>query len=96
MRIAVLTLAILVLAAPLALATDECIPTTTDAISAGAYYVYEPCLDDTPQGREECAYWGPWSIWIYEESNGISGLQRQDELRDDTCGGMIAGDAIVF
>lgn len=27
------------------------------------------------------------SIWVYEESNGVDGLQRGDEIVDDTCGG---------
>lgn len=34
--------------------------------------------------------------WIYAESNGISGLQRDDDWRDDTCGGAVRGDALVF
>lgn len=95
MRLALLATATLGLALGGAVA-EACVPTTTDAVAAGAYYVYEPCLDETPEGREECAYWGPWSIWVYEESNGIAGLQRQDELRDDTCGGAIPGDTILF
>lgn len=36
------------------------------------------------------------SYWIYEESNGLPGLQREDEIVDDTCHGMIPGDTIVF
>lgn len=37
------------------------------------------------------------SVWMYEESNGIDGLQRQDEVRDDTCGGRAGpGDTIRF
>lgn len=35
------------------------------------------------------------SIWFYEESNGIPGLQRSDEVKDDTCGGAIEGDTII-
>ncbi|HUR70234.1 MAG TPA: hypothetical protein VM370_13400 [Candidatus Thermoplasmatota archaeon] len=35
-------------------------------------------------------------LYVYEESNGIEGLQRQDEVHDDTCGGAIPGDRIVF
>ncbi len=35
-------------------------------------------------------------VWVYEETNGIAGLQRQDEVKDDTCGGQIAGDTIRF
>lgn len=30
--------------------------------------------------------------FVYEESNGIPGLQRADAGRDDTCHGQIAGD----
>ena len=37
-----------------------------------------------------------FSIWIYQESNGIPGLQRGDEVVDDTCGGAIQSDTIVF
>lgn len=37
------------------------------------------------------------SVWIYEETNGIDGLQRRDEVRDDTCGGRAGpGDTIRF
>lgn len=36
-------------------------------------------------------------LWIYQESNGISGLQRDDKVVDDTCGGAAgAGDTIIF
>lgn len=35
------------------------------------------------------------SIWVYEESNGQSGLQRQDEVVDNTCGHG-GGDTIIF
>lgn len=33
---------------------------------------------------------------IYEESNGIDGLQRQDEVVDDTCGGVFPGDTQII
>lgn len=36
------------------------------------------------------------TIWIYQESNGIDGLQRNDEFHDDTCGGAIQSDTIIF
>ncbi|HUR68010.1 MAG TPA: hypothetical protein VM370_02105 [Candidatus Thermoplasmatota archaeon] len=86
--------ALLLLTAPFALA-DECVPTTSFApIAAAGYYVYEPCID--PDDASDCSDWGPWSIWVYEESNGIAGLQREDELRDDTCGGMIDSDTFIF
>ena len=40
--------------------------------------------------QPECIF----SIWFYEESNGIPGLQRGDEVKDDTCHGMIEADTI--
>ena len=36
------------------------------------------------------------SYWVYEEANGLDGLQRADEMVDDTCHGLIAGDKIVL
>lgn len=37
------------------------------------------------------------TFYIYEESNGIDGLQRADEIADDTCGGRVGvGDTIIF
>lgn len=36
------------------------------------------------------------SFWIYAESNGIPGAQRNDDVRDDTCGGRIPSDTIVL
>jgi hypothetical protein len=31
-------------------------------------------------------------LWIYQESNGHDGLQRQDPNWDNTCNGVIPGD----
>lgn len=37
------------------------------------------------------------TFYIYEESNGVDGLQRADEVADDTCSGRAgAGDTIIF
>ena len=36
------------------------------------------------------------NVWIYEESNGWPGLQRGDEVDDDTCHGMIEPDTVIF
>lgn len=36
------------------------------------------------------------SIWIYEESNRIDGLQRSDPTRDDTCRGQIPADGVIL
>lgn len=68
---------------------DSCTPTTsrpeidTGSTPAGQLYVDNDFHPDM------------WSIWVYEESNGINGLQRKDEMKDDTCG-MIPGDTIIF
>lgn len=68
-------------------------PTTLDTgIGIGPrYYVAEDphWLTCGEFGFPECG-----SIWIYEETNGIDGLQRDDDIIDDTCGGMIAGDTL--
>lgn len=48
------------------------------------YVDNDPC-------QPECGF----SIWIYEESNDIDGLQRGDEMHDDTCGGMIRSDTLA-
>lgn len=53
---------------------------------AGGYYVDEDC----------CVIGCIFSIWIYQESNGIPGLQRDDEHVDDTCHGLIEGDTVIF
>lgn len=38
----------------------------------------------------------PCTFWIYEETNGVEGLQRDDDVVDDTCHGAVPGDTIVF
>jgi len=52
--------------------------------AVGDYYVDEDCGSD------------PYSIWVYQESNGIAGLQRGDEVVDDTCHGSIQADTIIL
>jgi hypothetical protein len=47
------------------------------------YVIVDPC-------DESC------NAWVYRETNGIAGLQRHDEFKDDTCGGVIPGDALVL
>ena len=34
--------------------------------------------------------------FIYQETNGVKGLQRQDYARDDTCGGFVPADWNIF
>lgn len=45
---------------------------------------------DLPGG--ECGASSVGNFWLYEEENDISGLQRADSCRDDTCGGLIEAD----
>ena len=91
---------ILTLAACLALA----IPAGADHCTTYSTASPEITLDPAP-GVASRYYWdNDWcqpgcsifSFWIYEESNGIDGLQRGDEWVDDTCHGMIAADRLIF
>lgn len=66
-----------------------CEGTTSPAeVAAGGFYVdFNNCLG------VDCLT----TVWIYEESNEIAGLQRADEVVDDTCGGAAGpGDTIIF
>lgn len=64
---------------------EHCTPSTSaPEVDAAGYYV------DNDQGSD------PWSIWVYQESNGQPGLQRRDEVADDTCGHPELGDTIIF
>ena len=61
------------------------------ALTGSRYYV----------DQDVCHVCGFYSWWIYEESNGIDGLQRDDEVVDDVgqCrrdGTPVSGDTIVF
>lgn len=88
----------------------ECVPTTSEAdVTLGAFYV-DDAISCSSYDLEGCPFrvclfpiGGPclvesglWYMWVYEESNGIPGLQRQDEMQDDTCGGVIPGDRILY
>lgn len=76
-------------------AGQACTPTTSDPeidtreTPMGRFYVdNDLCqIEDPPHG---CLF----SIWTYQESNGLDGLQRHDEGHDDTCGGQIESDAL--
>jgi hypothetical protein len=94
------SLAVVLFAAAIAASASAngCTPTTSHttftvhAIGGIGYYLAEdPGWLSCEFGIPECG-----SIWIYEESNGMPGLQRGDEIVDDTCGGAIPGDTIVF
>lgn len=62
----------------------------TDPAGLGTprYYVEFFLCDGSP----DCMF----SLWVYEETNGIPGLQRGDEEVDNTCHGAIESDTIVF
>lgn len=94
MRTILLFLASTLLLAPLLANATGCEMTTsrpevdTTATPVGRFYIdNDPC--------QPCGI--ILSPWIYEESNGIEGLQRADEVMDDTCGGRAGpGDTIIF
>ncbi len=69
--------------------TDPDVELDTNPTGVGPRYY----VDNDPVNLPCCPF-GSW--WVYEESNGIPGLQRSDEERDDTCHGMIRADTIIF
>ncbi len=87
---------------------EGCVPTTTtpricalggalpdlcaSGDISGTYYVDVDCSFFWTGPGPECIL----SLWIYEESNGRPGLQRWDEVVDNTCGAIIDGDTIIF
>jgi len=82
---ALLTVAALAIAVPVS--AQDCEPSNADAeVDLGGLYVdNDPC-------QPECLF----SIWVYQETNGIEGLQRGDEVEDNTCGGQIESDTIIL
>lgn len=84
MRAVVPLLFVLVLVAPVR--AETCIPNgpTPEVVAQGYYLDNDVC-------QPECAA----SVWLYQESNGIDGLQRQDHVVDGTCGGLIEPDTRV-
>jgi len=83
-----LTLAALAVALPAGLA-DHCSSYNT---STAEFDAIPPYYVDNDLCQPGCIY----SIWVYEETNGIEGLQRGDEFVDDTCHGLIEADTIIF
>lgn len=77
---------------------SACVMTTTEAdfdsdpLGLGLTIRYYVDNDDC-NATGLCVF----SIWIYKEANGVDGLQRQDEVVDDTCSGAAGpGDAIIL
>lgn len=85
--VALRALCLSLLTAPLPAVAAHCTTweTASPEIDATLYYVdidyCNPCME---------------TFWVYEESNGIDGLQRSDEIVDTTCHGMIAPDTVIF
>lgn len=96
---------LLALAGP-ALAEETCYTTTHADVDTGTgpldggsrYYVYtapeewQPFICGIPCNRELP------DTWIYEESNGIDGLQREDSVQSDVrdCTDGTRGDAVIW
>lgn len=87
---------ILILALSIPAGADHCAGYTTSqpeldttATPVGRYY-----FDHTSCQMENCPPWG--AFWVYEESNGLPGLQRGDEFHDDGCHGDIEYDTLVL
>lgn len=83
-------------------AAEECVPSTSNAYYAPPHYVDFSCEAADPDTCDVICplllvpYGFFCTMWIYQESNDLAGLQRGDEVHDDTCGGMIEADTIVY
>lgn len=89
MRIHLLAVIIALAIAVPAAAEEGCELTgpTPDVSSPTGHYV------DASFCQPDCLV----SLVVYEESNGVEGLQRQDRAVDDTCGGKAGeGDTLIL
>ncbi len=68
--------AFVALALAIPAAADDCWTTSDPEVAAGGFYV------DNDNCQPECLF----SIWVYQESNEIEGLQRGDEFHSDITG----------
>lgn len=75
---------LLILSIPSTLAECPSVESPTAEVS-GVYVELDQC-------QPTCLI----SLWIYQESNGIPGLQRADAIRDDTCGGILQPDVLLI
>lgn len=112
MRTALLLLALVALAVPVraddcttwttSSTNDEMIVLDMPDNALGIdYVVNDLCQDDEgDEGDPNDPYDDTgaclFSIWTYQESNGLEGLQRGDEQRDDTCHWMIESDTFIW
>lgn len=84
MRAVVPLMLVLLLVAPVR--ADGCEPIDpSPELEVAGYYL------DSDLCQPECVA----SVWLYQESNGIGGLQRQDHVWDSTCGGLIEPDTRI-
>lgn len=87
----------LVVALTIPSSASGCQPTTSSAfvdtdLGVGPrYYANDLGWTSCQFGIPECG-----SQYVYEESNGIEGWQRSDDVVDDTCAGIIPSDTIIF
>lgn len=90
-RIEIAGLFLLVMLACSSAVARECEPSTSTPLvdtgtpDAARFYLAVEC----PLGPCVAA------VWLYAESNGHGGLQRQDDHHDDTCGGLIEPDTLI-
>jgi hypothetical protein len=82
----VILAAALLAALTLAAADDGCLFLGNPDVAIGQFYI------DNDQCQPQCAV----QFVVYEESNGVSSLQRFDAVRDDTCDGLIRPDSLIL
>ncbi len=64
-------------------------------VAGQRYYAINDCpRSGANPPHDYCVSYPVNGWWIYEESNGIDGLQRHDDNVDDTCGGTVAPDTL--
>lgn len=79
-------------------AADECQLTTSEPYlaAAGHYLVIDCGIAVVGPECDGPAFDALGIWWVYEEANGVAGLQRNDDIYDDTCGGLYPSDKIVL
>jgi len=83
-------------------ALANCVPQTAHPSSCSFMPIGHPCISTFVAERYYVVLDVCWleacggSFWIYEETNGIDGLQRNDEFLGDTTCGHFPADTIVL
>lgn len=99
MRTILLILALVAIAIPVN--ADHCATYSTYGAQYDTKIVSQALGTDRYYGADDCfplvyCQLVLMSFWVYQESNGIDGLQRGDEVVDNTCHGLLPADTIVF